>query len=67
LREQALFALWLEEDAGKALQFALRNWELQTGWEDAALVQRIAHSLNDSTTVQQISDWQQAAYSAKKA
>lgn len=67
LREQALFALWLEEDAGKALQFALRNWELQKGWEDAALVQRIAHSLNDSTTVQQISDWQQAAYSAKKA
>ncbi|WP_372798421.1 hypothetical protein [Litorivivens sp.] len=67
LREQALYALWLDDDACKALQFALRNWELQKGWEDAALVQRIANSLNDSAIIQQISRWQDTAYRAGSA
>ncbi len=60
LREQALYALWLDEDVEKSLALALRNWELQKGWEDAALVLEIADRLHNTGAMRRIRDWQQA-------
>lgn len=59
LREEALFALWLEDDAPASLRLALRNWELQKGWEDAALVIHVAELLQNVDTVNRIRTWQQ--------
>ena len=60
LREQALYALWLENDAAKSLQLAMRNWEMQKGWEDADLVLRIAGELHRDDAIRRIREWQQA-------
>jgi hypothetical protein len=38
LREQALSALWLENDSARATALAMENWHQQKGWEDAELV-----------------------------
>ncbi len=59
LREEALYALWLEGDATESLRLAVRNWELQKGWEDAALVLHVADILNNTATTQRIRSWQQ--------
>ena len=60
LREQALYAFWIEEDSKSALEFALLNWEKQKGWEDVELVLTIARSIDDTAALEQIQQWRES-------
>lgn len=44
LRERALFALLVERQPERALAYARRNWDIQKGPEDAALLNRAARA-----------------------
>ncbi|MBL4826773.1 MAG: hypothetical protein JKY66_03510 [Spongiibacteraceae bacterium] len=60
LREQALYFLWIEDDAEQALRLATKNWKFQKGWEDAELVLNIAKKIGDRSSIKRINDWREA-------
>lgn len=61
LRDRAIHALSIMDDPATALDFAMQNWVLQKGWEDSALVLRLARIVDDSEALQRVERWQQTA------
>lgn len=57
LREQAIFALHVEDDPSSALRLAQRNWMLQKGPEDAAVLLEAADAAGASSAVQTVLAW----------
>lgn len=63
-REQAMFALHVENNPSQAQVFARRNWEVQKGWEDAALLQQTSAVSKDNDAIQILQEWRQSQRSA---
>lgn len=61
LREQALFALYVDEDPQTALRLALQNWDIQKGPEDAQLLQEAAVAAGRRRAADVVDVWRQAA------
>lgn len=59
LREQALFALLIDDDPGAALAYAGKNWTLQKGAEDAALFIEAARAAGRPEAAGAVHDWRQ--------
>lgn len=59
LREQALFALLIEDDPDAALAYAEKNWTLQKGWEDAELFIEAARAAGRPEAAGAVHDWRQ--------
>lgn len=57
LRERAMFALFVDNDAGAALHYAAANWEIQKGFEDAELLVQAARSAGVPDEAQVIDHW----------
>jgi len=57
LREQAMFELHVLGNGVRALELASRNWQLQKGWEDAALLSKAAAATGDTRTLQALAAW----------
>lgn len=66
LRERALFSLWIEQDSSQALDYALRNWGYQKGWEDSELVLHIAKINGNKAAIRQIEQWRAQSSSVGK-
>ena len=60
LREEALLALEVEHDAGRALELAKANFELQRETIDARLLVRAARSRGDAGAVNEVARWLRA-------
>jgi tetratricopeptide (TPR) repeat protein len=59
-RERALYALDVQEEPALALQFAIRNWTEQKGWEDAGLLLRAAAAAGDPAAGAAVDRWREA-------
>ncbi|MGH8193822.1 MAG: tetratricopeptide repeat protein [Woeseiaceae bacterium] len=57
LRERAMFALFVDNDAEAALQYASANWQIQKGFEDAELLVEAARSAGVPDEAQIIDHW----------
>jgi hypothetical protein len=56
-REAAFFALYLDDDAPRALSLALDNWSVQREPIDARLVLEAASAGNDPSAAQPVREW----------
>ncbi len=56
-REAAFFALYLDDDAPRALSLALDNWTVQRERIDARLVLEAAAAANSPSAAQPVRDW----------
>lgn len=57
LRERALYELHVALRPQRALELAERNWRLQKGWEDAALLQSAANAAGDDAALRRLRAW----------
>jgi len=57
LREQALYAWWIQEDPERALGFAQANWATQREFIDRIILYSVAMKLNDKSVLQLMNDW----------
>jgi len=57
LREQALYAWWIEEDLERALNLAQANWVTQREFIDNTMMYSIAMLLNNKSALQMMTDW----------
>lgn len=64
LRERALFELRVERQPQRALELAVRNWQLQKGWEDARLLLDAADAAGDYAAVERLLSWRESQWSA---
>jgi hypothetical protein len=56
-REAAFFALYLDDDAARALPLALANWAVQRERIDARLVLEAAEAAGEPSAAQVVRDW----------
>jgi hypothetical protein len=61
LRERALFELLVEANPDAALALAGKNWTLQKGWEDAALLIQAARAAGRPDAARAVEDWRRQA------
>ena len=57
LREQALYAWWIQEDLERAFDFAQANWTTQREFIDCILLYSVAMKLNHKPALQAMTDW----------
>jgi Tfp pilus assembly protein PilF len=60
LREEARFELYLQENAGRALELARRNWARQRGPADARILLEAALAARTPEAARPVIDWMQA-------
>jgi tetratricopeptide (TPR) repeat protein len=59
LRERAMFELHVENDAEAALLHATKNWEIQKGPEDTAILIEAAEAARQPDVPQVVAEWRQ--------
>ncbi len=56
-REEARFALWLDDDPARALALARENWDVQREPADLRILAEAAAAAKDAATMQLVRDW----------
>lgn len=59
LREQALFAILIEDNPEAALEHARENWTLHQGWDEATLLIHAARAAGRPEAATAVHDWRQ--------